>query len=116
MLEVTMRENEYFELLVLAYFRQYKNEYSISDISNNIGISEIFASDLILDLVNKGELKYNDDLLRITVKGRNRLCNSSLESYSFDADLGSIFLNKRWDKNKVYVPHEFSKYRWRGKK
>ena len=108
--------SEYIKLLILAYFKQYKKEYSFSDIASRIGLSEIQVSEYISDLINDICIEYKDDLLQLTLTGRNRLADSYLENYEFDANIESLFTEEKWEINKVYVPHEFSKKRWRGSK
>ncbi len=114
-----VRENqkemtEYIELLVLAYFKQFSEQYSFGDISCKIGLSEMQVSDYVFSLVEHGQLAYEKDLLKITLLGRNRLANSTMENYKFDVQVEDLFENERWPLTRVYCPHEFSKKRWRG--
>ena len=106
----------FFELLILAYFKQYHINYSLGDMSKKLGLSEMQVSNYISGLVEKKHLVYENDLLTLTIAGINRLANSSMANYAFDADINSLFEGERWPITKVYCPYEFSKERWRGSK
>lgn len=108
--------NDYIELLILAYFKQFQEQYSFVDISKRIGLSELQVSDYISRLLEYSQLIYEDCLLQLTIKGINRLADSSLANYQFDVDIKTLFEGDRWPVTRVYCPHEFSKNRWRGSK
>ena len=110
------KHDEYIELLVLAYFKQYKQHYSYADIASKVGLSEAKVSAIISGLLEKNQLAYIDDLLGLTVSGRIKLSSSYLENYVFDANIEIFFEKERWPINKVYVPRSFSEKKWRGKK
>ena len=108
--------NNYIELLILAYFKQFQEQYSFGDISRKIGLSELQVSDYISRLVGFKQLIYEDSLLQLTIEGINRLADSSLANYQFDVDIKTLFEGDRWPVTRIYCPHEFSKNRWRGNK
>ena len=108
--------NRYIELLILSYFKQYQEQYSFGDIAGKIGLSELQVSNYISNLIECGQLKYENDLLRITLSGRNMIAHSAMENYEFNADVESLFESERWPITKVYCPKQFSKKRWRGNK
>lgn len=108
--------DDYILLLILAYFKEHINEYSITKISKEIGCSVMQTSVYIEQLLEIGYLEYMDYLLKLSIVGRKYLANSDMEYYTFDADISSLYENKRLKENEIYCIHEFSKKKWRGSK
>lgn len=107
--------NEYVELLILAYFREYMARYSASDLAYKLGVTLDLLNSYIEELLENKELCINENMISISKKGRLVLANSDMENYSFDSE--SYLINdgkEKWPKEKVYPVHGFSKNRWRG--
>lgn len=108
--------DEYICLLLLAYFKKHVGEYSINEISNEIGCSILQTSEYIEILLNRGLLEYHNFMLALSISGRQLLASSDMEYYIFDADISELYEKKRIDENDVYCVHEFAKKKWRGSK
>ena len=106
--------DEYIELLILAYFREFHKEYDLTDLKNKIGISYTMLDEYLSKLVDEQKLKYIDNLLRITKEGRIALMNSELESYSYSQELEQIYSSEKWSLDKIYCVHKFGDKKWRG--
>ncbi len=109
--------NEYVELLILAYFREYRTSYSASDLAYNLGVTIDLLNSYLEELLEKKVLCINENMISISKEGRIVLENSDMENYSFDSESYLIDGGKeRWPKEKVYPVHGFSKNKWRGGK
>lgn len=106
--------DEYIRLLILAYFKEFKEEYNLVELKEKIGISFNMLDNYISELIESDKLYYKHNMLSISQKGRIQLMNSELENYSFCNDLEKEFLNEKWNIEKIYCVHEFSKKKWRG--
>lgn len=107
--------NEFVELLILAYFREYKTRYSASDLAYKLGVTLDLLNSYIEELLEKEELFINRNMILISKKGRLVLDNSDMENYSFDSESYLIDgVKEKWPKEKVYPIHSFSKNKWRG--
>ncbi len=109
--------NEYVELLILAYFREYKARYSVSDLAYKLGVTLDLLNSYLEELLEKKELCINENIISISKEGRLVLGNSDMENYSFDSESYLIDDGKEsWPKEKVYPVHGFSNNKWRGGK
>lgn len=107
--------DNYVEGLVLAYFKQFSQEYSLYDLKDKIGISMGLLNEILDSLFRRGLLEYRDNLIGLSKSGRIALSNSELDGYFFDEE---EYLEKedstKWPLDKVYAVHSFSKKKWRG--
>lgn len=107
--------DNYVECLVLAYFKQFGQEYSLYDLKDKMGISMGLLNEILDGLFQRGLLEYRDNLIGLSLSGRIALSSSELEDYLFDEE--NYLDNEeviKWPLNKVYVVHGFSKKKWRG--
>lgn len=109
------KKEEYLKQLILVYFKEYGENYDILDLGSKIGITITTLSDYIYELIENNFLRYEDDLLQLTLKGRIYLSNTLMEDYTFKSDISLLYEHNKWDINKIYCVHEFSKKKWRGK-
>ena len=72
---------EYIELLVLTYFRDHTEEYSLSELREMIGVSLKQLDEIIDRMICEKKLIYEDSMLRISFDGRIMLIDSSMEDY-----------------------------------
>lgn len=107
--------DNYVECLVLAYFKQFGQEYSLYDLKDKIGISMGLLNEILDSLFQRELLEYRDNLIVLSKRGRLALSNSELEEYLFGEEkyLGKEEVTK-WPLEKVFVVHGFSKSKWRG--
>lgn len=107
--------DEYMELLILAYFKQYGQNYSIFDLKEKIGISLAMLNTMLDNMIEKNILCISSNLLAITQSGRLLLANSEMETYSYlEEDFQVIYNIEKWPMDKVYPIRGFSKNKWRG--
>jgi len=107
--------NEYVELLILAYFREYRTSYSVSDLAYKLGLTIELLNSYIEELLEKKELCIKENMISISKGGRLALENSDMENYSFDSESYLIDgVKEKWPIEKVYPVHSFSKNKWRG--
>lgn len=107
--------DEYMELLILAYFKQYGQNYSIFDLKEKIGVSLAMLNTILDNMIEKDILCINNNLLVITQSGRMFLGNSEMETYSFLEDNFQVINNiEKWPIDKVYPIQGFTKNKWRG--
>lgn len=108
--------DEYICLLLLAYFKNHVNGYSLNEIAREIGCSILQTGDYIEILLNRGLLEYHNFMLTISIEGRLLLASSNMEYYRFDADISKLYEKNKIDETEVYCAHEFAKKKWRGSK
>lgn len=106
--------SEKLELLVLAYFRDTKENYLIREISELIGISLGTVNSILDIFFEKKFLEYKDNLISLSFIGRIRLMNSTMEYYSFlDNDIEEEYTKEKLEIDKPYLIRDFSKKSWR---
>lgn len=105
--------SDFIQLIILAYFKEYKSNYSIVDLSNRIGCSIGKTMEYLENLINKELLIYESDLLRLTLKGRITIFENSMDNYSFEQNTLNGDRIENLTVEQVYCPHEFSKEKWR---
>lgn len=107
--------DEYIELLILAYFKQYGQNYSIYDLKEKIGVSLVMLNTMLDNMIEKNILCISNNLLAITQSGRMFLASSEMETYSYLEDDFQVTYNiEKWPTDKVYPIQGFSKNKWRG--
>jgi len=107
--------DEYIELLILVYFKEYGQNYSIFDLKEKIGVSLAMLNNILDNMIEIGVLSINNNLLEISLSGRVVLGNSEMETYSFCEDSLPVTYNiEKWQIDKVYPIQGFSKNKWRG--
>lgn len=104
------------QLIILSYFKEYQINYSINKLAIEIGCSLSQTSEYIIGLITDGYLKYENNLLRLTLRGRNILVENDMDSFAFNVNNDLLFESKKMDTNEVYVIKDFSTKRWRGQK
>ena len=65
--------DKYVLLLALTYFRERGENYLISELMQIIGYNHNQTDDLILSMLEKGYIEYQQDLLSISGKGLAKL-------------------------------------------
>ena len=74
----------YKKLLMLVYFKDYSDNYSIVDLKNKMGMSFFNIVKQIQEMIEEGLLCINDNNLDpLTLKGRLCLGKSRVESFKF---------------------------------
>ena len=108
--------DEFTMLLILAYFKELKEDYSLSELKELLGVSLETLDENIEELLNNGILHINEkSLISLTHKGRIVLMNSKMENYSFKSDIyDSELLKETWPISKPYSVHKFKRFKWRG--
>ncbi|QOX65113.1 hypothetical protein FRZ06_18065 [Anoxybacterium hadale] len=102
--------DEYLRLLMLAYFKEKKEKYSLYELRKNLGIAESYTLELINQLLEDGLLEIKNNLLSLSHKGRIFLMNNSLDWFSFEIEpMEQLFFHERWPLDKPYAPKNFSK-------
>lgn len=106
---------EYIELLVLTYFRDHTEEYSLSELREMIGVSLKQLDEIIDRMICEKKLIYEDSMLRISFDGRIMLMDSSMEDYHIvnEEEINSRLLKANWPIDKPYFVSKFSKKKWR---
>ena len=97
--------DEYISLLILAYFKEFKEEYNLTELKEKIGISFNMLDNYICELVEEEKLHYKQNMLSVSQKGRLELLKSDLENYSFCNDLEGGFSDEKWSIEKIYCVH-----------
>lgn len=106
--------DEFVQELILAYFKERKEQYSFQELAMFFGISQNAATEYIQSLISLGELEYSDSLLRLTLKGRTRIQNSSVDYFRFNQEEVSninsdVNVQEAWPIDRVYIPKSFSR-------
>ena len=102
--------DEYVELLILAYFYNYGEEYDLIELKENLGIS-FRQLDLYLEqMLEKRKLVYSNYMLQLTEKGFIQLMTSKMKDYEYRIE------EEIPEAHEIYEIHGFSKKKWRGKK
>jgi hypothetical protein len=101
--------DEYNKLLILAYFKEFHENYSLQEIKKYLGVTNGYFDNLISQLIDDEFLVYKDYLITLSLKGRTYLINKNMEWYSFDENLIDNVDGDKWPLDKPYVPKKFSK-------
>ena len=106
---ITQNNNteDFRKLLVLSYFKIVKDDYSLYEIARVLGLSVVETDKIISSLIAEGKLNYNENILRLTVRGRVSLQNTTVDHYSFFHHHNSSELNKDIDGEEIYLPEMF---------
>lgn len=100
--------NEYRKLLVLQYLEEVKKEYTIQEVFARLGFEIEAGNKLLEDMFKEKLLKYENNLITITQKGReilNKVPNNHMEIYE-----GNIFIHDilpKLKKGDIYIPRNF---------
>ena len=65
--------DDYLELLILAYFREVGEEYSLYELKEIIGVSIKQIEEMVDALLDEKLLMYQNYLLTLSIKGRINL-------------------------------------------
>ena len=104
--------DEYVELLILAYFRNYKEAYSLTELKDNLGISFGQLDSYLDHMQTERKLMFCGNMLQITEKGMIQLLTSEMRDYRFQ-------MNESDSENEIDVihkVHKFSGKKWRRNK
>lgn len=108
--------DRYVQLLILAYFREFKTEYNLTDLREKTGIPFHMLDDYAEEMMKAAMLQYEDNMICISETGRLELMYSEMEDYSYISKLEEVFSGKKWETDKVYCIRRFSEKKWRGNK
>ena len=108
--------DRYVQLLILAYFRELKTEYNLTDLREKTGIPFHILDDYIEEMMKAAMLQYEDNMICISETGRLELLHSEMKDYSFSSELEEAFPAKKWEMDKIYYIRKFSGKKWRGNK
>ena len=100
------------ELLILAYFRNYQESYSLTELKDNLGISFGQLDSYLDRLQTERKLRFCEHMLQITEKGMIQLLTSEMRGYRFQTN-ESDYENEI---DVIYKVHKFSEKTWRGTK
>lgn len=101
--------DNYLKSLILAYFKQAQC-YSISAIARMLGTSMRKTMDLIDELLDEGNLIYQDSLLHLSTAGRLQIQNYDVDYLIFDNtefQIPKVNPEEAWPKDKIYIPENF---------
>lgn len=105
--------DEYLTLLVLAYFKQYKDKYDLFELKELVGVPFEILKDTMDTMFEEGLLCIDKDLLiAISFKGRLRLMNSKMDSYCFNTK--TVDSVNSYSVDDIYDIRSFSCRKWRG--
>lgn len=103
---------EYITCLVLAYFKEKKANYSISELSELLGYDNARVEDLLYRMIANGLLHYVDNLLVVSQKGLTFLISRNYEDVNMQCEeyvMPHICPDKALTQDAPYVPKGFSK-------
>lgn len=106
--------DEFVQELILAYFKERKEQYSFQELAICLGISQNATTEHIQALITSGELEYKDSLLRLTLAGRTRIQNSAMDYFRFTQEeksnlISDVNISEAWPIERVYIPKSFSR-------
>lgn len=100
--------DEYRKILVLEYFDNAKDEYTIKELFTRLGL-EMENGNKLLDIMFEEELiYYSEYLIKITPKGK-KILNAQPNNY-FNIEDGNIVIHELLPKLKIddiYIPNKF---------
>ena len=104
--------DDFVQDLILAYCKERGKNYSFHELASCLGISRNTLTQYIQKLISEGALQYIDALLTITLEGRVRIQNKTVDYFAFDqsdveyspADIDS---KKAQSFETVYLPNFF---------
>ena len=104
--------NDFLSGIILAYFKNHKNEYSFTVLAESLGIPISRIDDTIDCLIQEEMLVYDEShLLSLSEKGRLKILNQKADSISFSRD--AQFRYRKIDPDtaipidQIYVPSNF---------
>ena len=102
--------DEYVELLILAYFRNYQKSYSLTELKDSLGISFGQLDGYLEQLQAERKLLFCDHMLQIAQEGMTQLLTSGMSNYGLQMDEH----DREREIDVIYKVHRFSKKKWRG--
>lgn len=103
--------NDFQRGYILAYFKDYQQDYSFYALANNLGISVSVIDDLISELIEENQLAYNsDNMLVLTPRGRLTILNDRVDFLLFDENLAERKIIKPQTAislDQIYIPDDF---------
>ncbi|MBQ8617345.1 MAG: winged helix-turn-helix domain-containing protein [Clostridia bacterium] len=104
--------DEFVYELILAYFKDKKDEYSFRELASDLGLSVSSVTKYIQDLISYGDLEYVNSMLCISLQGRVRIQNKPVDYFTFnyetaELEVDNIAPRKQWPLDKVYFPIGF---------
>lgn len=108
-----VQDKDFLELMTLAYFRDHKNDYSLNELADFLGISIRSVADIIDVLMDEKSIIKDGAMLVLSFEGRMKLNNSDQEMFSFiEVEQPVVIFNPSLSLDDVYVPIGFSKKKW----
>lgn len=101
--------DEYNKLLILAYFKEYRENYSFSEIKRHLGITNMYLYTLLNQLISDELLIYKEYLLTLSLKGRIYIMNNNMDWFKFIEIPDTNINENKWPIDKPYIPKNFSK-------
>lgn len=105
--------DDFFRGYILAYFKDHQQNYSLSALAQNLGISVSIVDEMISELIEENQLAYNSDcMLSLTPTGRLAILNSRADFLPFDKNpsIRSIIQPQTaLSLDQVYIPKGFDK-------
>ena len=102
--------DEYRTLLILQYFLEKKENYSLDEIVNKLGIGYTNLLKLIENLIEKNLLIYSNYLLELTDLGRQNIeKNDIYRIYKDNIVNTNINISNKLNIDDIYIPKRFSK-------
>lgn len=101
----------YTILLALAYFREKKQEYSIGELMEILGLDSVQINKLIESLLEAEYIEYYNSLLQISKKGLTRLISENQDALvlsSKNLKLNHIKPENAVPKDMPFVPKGFN--------
>ena len=98
----------YVNVLTLKYFYKTKDNYILSELIEKLGMDYESFNDLISDMIKNGLLEYNNSLLKITKKGREKIMNftNNIDGDNFIMkDINNFYYKDGI--NNIYIPNNF---------
>lgn len=106
-----MRDFDFKLILVLIYFKEYKNDYLLSEICNLCSFTTKQLNDSIKFLINDGYLIERNNILILTIKGNEFLAEEGYDRILLN-DLNNNLVTLNLNENMlsfddIYIPNGF---------
>ena len=104
--------NEYTTILALAYFKEHKEHYLLSELMEILGFNRRQMDGLIYDLLNKNLICYSDGMINLTDTGLTfMIANNHDDSDITDDSFNMVKIDPKtaMSIDTPYVPQNFTK-------
>ena len=106
-----IKMDEYINSLVLAYFKSNQDDYSFHTLAKMLGLTVENLEEYIDNHIKNGNLKYINNMLKLTSTGRLAIMNDSVDYFDFEEDsirIDAIDSASAWPVDKPYLPEKFT--------